>query len=109
MGKRGVATNLCAVFVWVVLAQPPQCRGYSIYAVGWVLVLPADRAHTVPGHVQHIQLAVCQSQGADGPSSLFGGFGIKLPILVSFKSKLRTESMWALDAYMIREENRATP
>ena len=36
---------------------------------------------------------------ADGPSSLFGGFGVKLPILVPFKSKTSTASMLALDAY----------
>ena len=29
---------------------------------------------------------------ADGPSSLSGGFGVKLPILVPFKSKTRTAS-----------------
>jgi hypothetical protein len=44
---------------------------------------------------------------ADGPSSLSGGFGIKLRILVSFKSKLRTESMWALDAYNRESEDEA--
>ena len=36
---------------------------------------------------------------ADGPSSLSGGFGVKLPILVPFKSKTSTASKCVLDAY----------
>src|SRR5438477_8484368 len=36
---------------------------------------------------------------ADGPSSLSGGMGLKAPILVPFKSKIRTVSAAAADAY----------
>src|SRR4029077_11102159 len=36
---------------------------------------------------------------ADGPSSLSGGFGIKPPRLVPFKSKTITASKCVLDAY----------
>ena len=82
-----------------VIAQLPQCRGYSIYAVGWVLVFYRPIALTrLPAMFSTYSLRSVKAR-ADGPSSLSGGFGIKLPILVSFKSKLRTESMWALDAY----------
>src|SRR4051812_31094189 len=36
---------------------------------------------------------------ADGPSSCSGGFGVKVPILFPFKSRMSTEFILALDAY----------
>ena len=39
--------------------------------------LEVDHAYAIAGHVQHVKLPVFKAS-ADGPSSLSGGFGIKL-------------------------------
>jgi len=87
-----------------VLAQPTQCRGYSIYALGWILVFYRPIALTPFAAMFSTYGLRSVKARADDPSSLSDGFGIKLPILVPFKLKLRTESIWALDAYNQEEE-----